>query len=76
MPQQTATDSRREEVQGLLRRVKALFGVELLGVDVVIEPSSGRLLVVDVNHFSGAPKSVPGFEAALKRLVAGRRANG
>ena len=64
---------RRREVEDTLAAVQAHFGVALLGVDMVVA-ADGRLLVVDVNHFSGAPKSVPGFEEALARAVARRAA--
>ena len=59
---------RASEVRGILSRVCEHMGVVLVGVDVVID-SDGRCMVVDVNHMSGAPHSVPGFTDALLRLV-------
>ena len=56
------------QVYCLFLVVFTVLGVELMGVDMVVAPD-GQLLVVDVNHFSGAPSSVPGFEAALARTV-------
>ena len=66
---------RRRECEEILRAVRARMGVSLLGVDMVIAPD-GRLLVVDVNHFSGAPRSVPGFGEALARAVATHSGDG
>ena len=60
---------RRQEAEDVLAAVRAHLGLELLGVDMVVAPD-GALLVVDVNHFSGAPATVPGFEAALAQAVA------
>jgi hypothetical protein len=61
-------EARRAEVVKALRLIKAHLGVELLGVDMVAAPD-GSLLVVDANHFSGAPGSVPGFGAALAQAA-------
>ena len=51
---------------------KAQFGVQILGVVMIVSPDN-RVLVVDANHFSGAPSSVPGFVDAT---VAAVRAHG
>ena len=47
------------------------FGVQLVGVDMVVG-ADGRVLVVDVNHFSGTPGKIPGFVGALRELVESR----
>ena len=57
-------EARRDEVAAALLAIKRHLGVKLLGVDMVAA-ADGTLLVVDANHFSGAPGSVPGFGAAL-----------
>ena len=52
----------------MLEAVASHMGVELLGIDVLVAPD-GRCLVIDANHMSGTPHSVPGFTGALNRLI-------
>ena len=47
------------DIDAILIAVRAHMGVLLLGVDLLMA-RDGRLFVVDVNHFSGAPSTVPG----------------
>ena len=60
--------ARADEIRPVVDAIAAHMGVELLGIDALLA-SDGRWLVVDANHNSGAPASVPGFAAALARLV-------
>ena len=69
-----AMERNRAAAEAILRAVRAHMGVELLGVDMVAA-ADGSLLVVDANHFSGAPASVPGFAAALAQAVRRHRAS-
>ena len=64
---------RRDEVSSILETIASHMGVELLGIDVLLAPD-GRCLVVDANHFSGTPQSVPGFAGALARLATAKAA--
>ena len=66
--------ARRHDIDAILIAVRAHMGVLLLGVDLLMA-RDGRLFVVDVNHFSGAPSTVPGFAEALARVVAARGAS-
>lgn len=59
---------RTPDVNAIVDAIVAHMGVQLVGVDVLVAPD-GRCLVIDVNHFSGAPKTVPGFAGALAQLV-------
>ena len=61
----------RRAAETTLRAVRSHLGLDILGVDMVVAPDGG-LLVVDTNHFSGAPGSVPGFVDALARSVCER----
>ena len=63
----------RAAAEAILSAVRAHMGVQLLGVDMVAAPD-GSLQVVDANHFSGAPSSVPGFADALAQAVRRHRA--
>ena len=69
--------ARSAEVHAIVTAISAHMGVALVGVDVLVAPD-GRCLVVDINHLSGAPHSVPGFTSALtdlvKQTIASRRA--
>ena len=56
----------------VLAAVQAHLRVQFLGVDMVVA-RDGRVLVVDVNHFSGAPRTVPGFLDAAADAVRNRR---
>lgn len=67
----TLLDRWRPHVERVVASIRAHMGVELLGVDL-LATSDGRLLVVDANHFSGSPKSVPGFMEALAQVVQAR----
>ena len=60
--------ARSAEVHAIVTAISAHMGVALVGVDVLVAPD-GRCLVVDINHLSGAPHSVPGFTSALTELV-------
>jgi hypothetical protein len=72
--EECALERRREEVMAIVAAVRAHLGVQLLGVDL-LAARDGGLLVVDVNHFSGAPSSVPGFAQALAHTVERRVAS-
>lgn len=73
-PADDGARGRLRECEAAVHAVRIHMGVALLGVDMVVAPD-GRLLVVDVNHFSGAPRSVPGFGEALARAVVAHRAS-
>lgn len=66
--------ARKDEVSSILETIASHMGVELLGIDVLLAPD-GRCLVVDANHFSGTPQSVPGFAGALARLAEAKLAS-
>ena len=61
----------RHEAEEVLNAIRLHMGVQLLGIDMILG-TNGQLLVVDANHFSSTPHSVPGFRSALTALLRSR----
>ncbi len=61
-------DRRREAAEAVCA-VGAHMGVQLLGVDLVVESSTGDMLVVDANYFPQSPATFPRLAEALARAV-------
>lgn len=56
----------------LAREIARLFECDLLGIDVVVETGTGKLLVVDVNYFPTYREMGDRFPSALDDLITSR----
>jgi inositol-1,3,4-trisphosphate 5/6-kinase/inositol-tetrakisphosphate 1-kinase len=57
-----------KKMEQFVRGIQKKFGLDLLGIDVIIENDTGRYAVIDINAFPGYD-GVPEFFSALLSLI-------
>lgn len=67
---------RHEILEKIARRMRQIFGLILLGFDVVVENHTGRYAIIDVNVFpgyDGYPRFFEHLTSAIKNIIAEKR---